>query len=394
MNFRKRPNDLVAFLTLSLLSLGTSVLLSNAVVSETPDPVLLAAGDITNCSRTQDESTAQILDNQSGTVVTLGDNAYPDGTLDQFNTCYEPTWGRHKDRTNPSPGNHDYHVVGAAGYFTYFGDKATPQEPGCTANCLGYYSYNLGDWHIVALNSEIDHTTISPQVQWLRADLAANPNVCTLAYYHKPRFSSGQHGSNTGMQAVWQALYDNGVDVVLNGHDHLYERFAPQDALGQSDPDNGVRAFIVGTGGASLYSFPTILPNSEVRENTTWRVLKLTLHPAGYAWEFLPIAGQTFTDSGTSTCSGATVTPTATPDVSLTPTATPDVSPTPTEVPSPTPTPTETPVVTSTPTVTPTPTLEPSPTPTPTLEPSPTPTATPFNTPTPTPSPAPQIFSN
>jgi hypothetical protein len=174
----------------------------------------------------------------------------------------------------------------------------------CTSNCKGYYSYNLGTWHIIALNSEVGYTASSAQVQWLRADLAANQNVCTLAYWHHPRFSSGQHGNIARSQPFWDALYEYGADVVLNGHDHTYERFAPQNPNGQADANRGIREFVVGTGGAGLYPFPTIQPNSQVRNNTTYGVLKLTLHSTSYDWQFVPIAGQTFTDSGSSNCVG------------------------------------------------------------------------------------------
>lgn len=274
------------------------------ILAQTSDPVFVGAGDIANCSRTQDEATAELLDNIPGTVFTLGDNAYPDGTLAQFNDCYEPSWGRHKSRTKPVPGNHDYHVSGAAGYFDYFGSAAGDRSK-------GYYSYDLGAWHIIALNSEIAQGAGSAQEQWLRADLAANPNVCTLAYWHHPRFSSGRHGNSTASQALWQALYEYGADVVLNGHDHTYERFAPQNPSGQADP-NGIREFVVGTGGAGLYPFPTIQPNSEVRNNTAHGVLKLTLHSTSYDWQFVPIAGLTFTDSGTGNCVGSVGVPTLT----------------------------------------------------------------------------------
>ncbi|HJW91861.1 MAG TPA: metallophosphoesterase [Anaerolineales bacterium] len=272
------------------------------VQAQADDPVLVGAGDITSCSWSQDEATAKLLEGIAGTVFTLGDNAYPDGTQAQFNDCYGATWGRHKARTNPSPGNHDYHVAGAAGYFTYFGAAASPLDPNCTSNCKGYYSYDLGAWHVIVLNSEIAHDAGSAQVQWLQADLAANRTICTLAYWHKPRFSSGLHGNNTGINPFWQALYDFRADVVLNGHDHTYERFAPQNPSGQADPNLGIREFVVGTGGASLYSFLAIQPNSQVRNNTTWGVLKLTLHATSYDWGFVPIAGQTFTDAGSANC--------------------------------------------------------------------------------------------
>jgi len=230
-------------------------------------------------------------------------------------------------------GNHDYHTVGASGYYTYFGAAASPLDTNCTSDCKGYYSYNLGAWHIIALNSEIDHAAGSVQEQWLRADLAGNQNMCTLAYWHKPRFSSGtSHGNNSSFQPFWQALYDYGADVVLNGHDHEYERFAPQSPTGQADPTRGIREFIVGTGGAGLYSFSTIQPNSEVRNNTTYGVLKLTLHATSYDWQFVPIAGQTFTDVGSGNCvnagSAPTATRTLTPTVTRTPTISPPITPT------------------------------------------------------------------
>ncbi len=262
--------------------------------------VLVGAGDIADCSYEEDEETAKLLDNIAGRVFTLGDNVYPDGTDGQFSDCYHPTWGRHKARTRPVPGNHDYHVSGASGYFNYFG--AAAGEVG-----KGYYSYDVGDWHIIVLNSECDDIggcdIDSPQGRWLQADLAANPRTCTLAYWHKPRFSSGSvHGNNDEMQDFWQLLYDAGADVVLNGHDHNYERFAPQDPDGVADPERGIRQFVVGTGGKGLYSFGTIQPNSEIRGDNSHGVLKLTLYPTSYDWEFIPIAGLPFTDSGSAPC--------------------------------------------------------------------------------------------
>ena len=280
--------------------------LSDSQLVQSGDPVFVGAGDIANCSREQDEATAKLLDSIAGTVFTLGDNAYPDGTAAQFTNCYDPTWGRHKSRTKPAPGNHDYNTAGASGYYGYFGAAAGDPSK-------GYYSYNLGAWHIIALNSEISQSAGSAQEQWLRADLAANPKTCTLAYWHKPRFSSGQHGNNSASQPLWQALYEARADVILNGHDHTYERFAPQNPNGQADA-NGIREFVVGTGGAGLYPFPSIQPNSQVRNNTTYGVLKLTLHASSYDWQFIPIAGQNFTDSGSANCvTGGGSSPTATP---------------------------------------------------------------------------------
>lgn len=257
-------------------------------------PVLVGAGDIADCTSPGDESTAALLDTLPGTVVTLGDNAYPDGRAVDFNGCYDPSWGRQRARTRPVPGNHDYHVAGAAAYFAYFGDRAG--EPG-----KGYYSYDVGGWHVVALNSEIPVAAGSEQERWLRADLAAHPARCTLAYWHRPRFSSGQHGSDPAMQPLWQALYDAGAEVVLDGHDHLYERFAPQRPDGTADAARGIREFVVGTGGEDLYSFIRTEANSEVRHNRTFGVLRITLEPDGYAWRFVPVSG-TFSDSGRGSC--------------------------------------------------------------------------------------------
>src|SRR5688572_15383634 len=285
---------------ISGLVVGSSYPSAENAFAQSSDPVFVGAGDISNCgSNNNDEATAKLLDGITGTIFTLGDNAYPDGTAAQFADCYAPTWGRHKNRTRPSPGNHEYHTAGASGYYEYFG--ASAGDPG-----KGYYSYNLGAWHIISLNSEVDYAASSAQVQWLRADLAANSAVCTLAYWHRPRFSSGTHGNSSRAQAFWNALYEYGADVVLNGHDHTYERFAPQNPNGQADPNRGIREFIVGTGGAGLYPFPSIQPNSEIRNNTAFGVLKLTLHATSYDWQFVPVAGQTFTDSGIGNCVGAT----------------------------------------------------------------------------------------
>jgi LysM repeat protein len=263
-------------------------------------PVIVAAGDIANCYNQEDYETAYLLDITPGTVLALGDNAYEIGSLEEYNACFGPTWGRHKDRIYPVPGNHEYGSAGANGYFAYFGDRATPLEPGCRSNCKGYYSFDIGDWHVVALNSEISGDPGSEQDQWLRADLAANPRLCTLAFWHRPYFSSGRPaGSSPGL---FKTLYDYGADVLLVGHEHNYERFAPQDPSGQVQHDRGIRQFVVGTGGDPLSDFRFIQPNSEVRNSETFGVLKMTLHPDGYDWVFMPISGQTFTDSGSAKC--------------------------------------------------------------------------------------------
>jgi calcineurin-like phosphoesterase family protein len=263
--------------------------------------VLVGAGDIASCSAQGDEATARLLDglvNGSLPVIvfTTGDNAYGDGTASEFAQCYDPTWGRHKARTRPAPGNHDYHGSGASGYFGYFGAAAGP-APG------GYYSFDAGDWHVVVLNSNIAMAAGSDQERWLRADLAASGTQCTLAIWHHPRFTSGtKHGSNAAVGPLWDALYAAGADVVINGHEHSYERLAPQTPAGVADPARGLREFIVGTGGEGLSSFGTPLPTSEVRNGATFGVLMLTLEAREYSWEFVPVAGATFTDSGSGSC--------------------------------------------------------------------------------------------
>jgi uncharacterized protein YjdB len=258
--------------------------------------VLVGAGDISDCGNDNDEATAKLLDGIAGTVYTTGDNAYSDGTATEYANCYNPTWGRHKTRTRPSPGNHDYHTSGASGYYGYFGSLAGPSS-------RGYYSYDVGDWHIISLNSEVSMSAGSTQEQWLRADLAASTKQCTLAYWHKPRFSSGtNHGSESAAQPLWQALYDFHAEIVLNGHEHNYERFAPQTPTGTADATNGIREFVVGTGGESHYTGNSPIANSQVFNGSTFGVLKLTLGAGTYSWQFVPVAGQSFTDSGSGTC--------------------------------------------------------------------------------------------
>jgi hypothetical protein len=280
---------------------GTATVTVTTTPPPSDDPVLVGAGDIASCSSTGDEATANLLDGIAGTVVTLGDNAYDNGTAAEYTNCYGPTWGRHLARTMPSAGNHEYNTLNATGYYGYFGASAGDPSK-------GYYSYDRGAWHIIVLNSNSSCTTIScaagsAQETWLRADLAAHANVCTLAYWHHPRFNSGaSHGNNTAVAPFWDALYQYGADVILNGHEHVYERFAPQTPAAVADPATGIRQFTVGTGGRSHYTFGTIQPNSEVRNATTYGVLKLTLHATSYDWQFVPVTGATFTDSGTGAC--------------------------------------------------------------------------------------------
>ena len=290
------------------------------------DPVIAVSGDIAcdptsssfnggngSSSSCRQKYTSDLLLNANpAAVLALGDNQYYCGGYQAFVQSYDLSWGRIKSLTRPAVGNHEYLTsggtdcnsanAGAAGYFNYFGAAAgNPSQ--------GYYSYDIGTWHIIALNSNCSNaggcSATSPQGQWLRADLAAHTNYCVLAYWHIPLFSSGGRAS-TNSKAFWQALYDYNADLILSAHDHIYERFAPQDPNGNADPVRGIRTFIVGSGGANHTSLATIFPNSEVRNTDTYGILKLTLHPTSYDWVFVPEAGKTFTDSGTTACHGST----------------------------------------------------------------------------------------
>ena len=286
------------------------------------DPVIAAAGDIAcdpaasgfksglgKSSACRQLYTSNLLVNAGlAAVLPLGDNQYDCSGFSAFSQSYGPSWGRLKASTRPAIGNHEYLTSGgtdcdtsgkALGYFQYFGDIAGDPSK-------GYYSYDIGTWHVIALNSNntcmiVSCSASSAQERWLKADLAAHPNLCTLAYWHAPRFYSGATSLKYG--DLWNDLYAAGADIVLNGHVHNYERLAAQDPSGAADPDRGIREFVVGTGGGSHAAFPSVIqPNSEVRDASTFGVLKLTLHPTSYDWSFEPEAGKTFTDSGSGTC--------------------------------------------------------------------------------------------
>ncbi|MDX6645208.1 MAG: hypothetical protein QOK40_935, partial [Miltoncostaeaceae bacterium] len=275
------------------------------------DPVVAAAGDIAcdpgggnftgaSIGTCQMRATSDLLlDGDVSSVLTLGDNQYENNTYSSYLQSFDPTWGRVKPLIHPGIGNHEYLTAGAGGYFQYFG--AAAGDP-----ARGYYSFDVGSWHLIALNSNCSKVggcgVGSAQETWLRADLAAHPAACTLAYWHHPRFSSGEHGSFASVQPLWQALYDAGAEAVLSGHDHDYERFAAQTAAGALDPARGIRQFVVGTGGKNHYPVGTALAHSEVRNDTTYGVLKLTLRSGGYDWRFEPQAGGTFTDAGSAAC--------------------------------------------------------------------------------------------
>jgi hypothetical protein len=241
-------------------------------------------------------------------VLELADFQYNSGGLAAANASYDPTWGRFKSITHPAVGNHEYGTSGAGGYFTYFGNAATPLQPGCTKNCNGWYSLDIGSWHVVVLNSECTWISGgtgcaagSPQQQWLDADLAAHPAACTAVIQHRPRWSSNSFAS-ADTQPLIDTMYARKVDLLLTGHAHSYERFAPQNAAGARDDAAGIREIIVGTGGSFYTGFGTVAPNSEVRKPNIFGVLKLTFHSSSYDWSFVPDPATPFADSGTGTC--------------------------------------------------------------------------------------------
>lgn len=331
---------------------GIGALAPGTAAAASGDPVIMAAGDIacdpgsasfkagagSSTSCRQKYTSDLLVNSGAAAVLPLGDNQYYCGGLAAFQQSYDLSWGRVKAITRPAVGNHEYLTsggtgctssnTGAAGYFGYFGAAAGQAGK-------GYYSYDVGAWHLVALNSNCSSAggcgSTSPQYTWLRQDLDSHPTACTLAYWHIPLYSSGGRASSN-MRTLWQLLYDKDADLVLASHDHTYERFAPQDANGNRDDARGLRSFIVGTGGANHTSFVTTAANSERRDAATFGVLALTLHASSYDWNFLPEAGWTFTDSGSAACHGSgtssadTVPPTTPTGVSATATSSTSVS--------------------------------------------------------------------
>jgi hypothetical protein len=271
---------------------------SDPVIGAAGDIACAPAGEVTPAGCHQQVTSDLLIDMVPTAVLALGDLQYETGRRSGFEEVYARTWGRLKRITRPVPGNHEYKTAGAKGYFDYFG--AAAGDP-----AKGWYSYDLGAWHLIALNSECDHVggcgPGSPQERWLRGDLAAHRNACTLAYWHRARFSSGTHGNYEAYDAFWRALYEAGADLVLNAHDHNYERFAPQDPDGRPDPARGIREFVVGTGGKNHYAIKVVKANSEVI-GQPFGVLKLTLRPSGYEWRFLSEAGGGFADAGSGRC--------------------------------------------------------------------------------------------
>ena len=271
---------------------GTVMQPSDDLEQASAPGILLAAGDIAGCAeRYKDEATAELLVGLPGTVAPLGDVVQKDGTPWEYKSCYHPSWGRVLSRTRPSPGNHDYRTDQAAPYYKYFGSRAGPAGK-------GYYTYTLGTWRIYSLNSE---RNITEQTAWLKAHLAANRSKCILAYWHRPLYTGGRNPNEPRVRPLFDALYKAGAEVVLSGHNHNYERFAPQDADGNFEP-RGTRQFVVGTGGAQLEGFVTVQPNSKLRYVGGWGVLRMTLNPGWYSWKFLPVLGAQSADTGYANC--------------------------------------------------------------------------------------------
>jgi acid phosphatase type 7 len=254
---------------------------------------MLGVGDIGQCGRPEVAETARLVSGLDGDVLLAGDIAYFQGSAANFRDCFNPSWGIFRSRWHPVPGNHEYESPNAAPYFDYFGPAAGPAA-------LGYYSFNAGDWLILMLNSNVAATRSSPQWEFARTELERQRTPCTMAVWHHPLFSSGPNGANGSMRDIWALLETNHAEVILNGHDHLYERFARQTSTGATDPANGVRQFTAGTGGAELYSFVRSVPNSEERI-LKFGVIHFTLRPAQFDWEFLGIDGS-IADRGLDTC--------------------------------------------------------------------------------------------
>ena len=372
INARGRQHRILPLLIVSLLIALGSTAISGIPIGETGtgDPAIVAAGDIAcdpadasfdgglgSATACRQQATANLIGNiKPAAVLTLGDTQYYCGGYTAFLESYDLSWGQFRSITFPAVGNHEYLTqtsssalgtgcdstnANAAGYFKYFGAAAGDPSQ-------GYYSYDLGTWHLIALNSNCANAggcnSTSPQGQWLNADLAAHPHQCILAYWHIPLWSSGGR-AELNMQAATQTLYNYKADVVLTGHDHIYERFAPQDPEGNLDPTNGIRAFVVGTGGARHSSIATLAPNSEITNTNTFGVLELTLHPGSYGWQFVPENVGGFSDSGMQDCHNQ---PLGTATGSATSTETPTSTPTP--ISTRTPKPTETTTLTPTPT--------------------------------------------
>lgn len=296
---RRMIQALITLATLAIVALTNSGSFAQEATAQR-EVILVGAGDVAQChgkpaSESVAAKAAALIEQIPGPVFVAGDLAYETGKEKEFTNCYGPSWGRFKARTLPAPGNHDYDSPNAAPYYAYWGSAAG--QPG-----KGYYSVQIGSWRVIALNSNIDADAGSEQERWLRSELKTHRARCTLAFWHHPVFSSGWAGNNPKMRDIFQTLYEAGADLIINGHDHVYERFAPQNAQGSADPVRGIREFIVGTGGADHQWFYEVRANSEVRQSGVFGILKLTLRAEGYAWEFIPIEGETFHDAGEGKC--------------------------------------------------------------------------------------------
>lgn len=292
---------------LSLVQISSLLCLTwaSAVQAAEPAVTVYAAGDIADCRKQAGDkngaaATAAVIlpllqRDPQARVLTLGDNTYPVGAASEFQDCFEASWGKFKQKILPSPGNHDYYTPQASGYFAYFGDQAGPGQ-------RGYYRVKLGNWQLYSLNSYLQPAAHKEQLAWLKKELAEHTAPCTLAFWHHPLYSSGGHGNSPRMQEVWDILYAANADLVLAGHDHDYERFAPQDGAGNADPARGMAEFVVGSGGAALSPFGVRRANSVRAQNNEHGVLKLVLRENGYDWQFLPAAGGSFSDSGSAQC--------------------------------------------------------------------------------------------
>ncbi len=281
-------------------------LIALAPANSTPprqNAVLLAAGDIADCSSNGAALTAQLIEQLRGTVAAIGDTAYPRGSASDFARCYAPTWGLFRSRTRPAVGNHEYMTPEASAYFEYFGRRAVPYH--------GYYSFELGGWHIIALNSTCDEVggcgPGSAQLRWLDSDLARHRSRCTLAYWHTALFSSGPHGAKEpeaalAMKPIWLRLMRARADIVLSAHDHLYQRFAPLNSSGLVDRKNGIQEFVVGTGGGPFYHGAKSTLGSRTLITDRFGVLRLLLNEGGYRWQFLEAPVGNVLDSGNGTC--------------------------------------------------------------------------------------------
>lgn len=285
---------------------NTSVPPTGHVPDPTPEPlVLVGAGDIARCEADGDEATAALLDeviaaHPRAIVFTTGDQVYPEATRDTYESCYDPSWGRHRDRTRPAVGNHDFGEPNGGGHHRYWGDAGGPFD-------LYYYEYTTGDWHVIVLNSECHRVGCAledrdgEQAEWLRETLQSSSARCTIAVWHNPRWSSGRYEDGSDYQAFWELLYDGGAEIVLNGHEHFYERFAPLNPAGEVDTERGIQQFTIGTGGGELREPEDVQPHSELQA-TTYGVLQLRLFADRYEWEFLAAGDADVTDTGSRSC--------------------------------------------------------------------------------------------